>query len=759
MTKEKIRELIGQMTLEEKASLCSGEDFWHTKTIERLGIPNMMVSDGPNGLRKQNDKVDHLGINESIKAICFPSGCGVAASFNRDLVKEMGTVIGNECQAEKLGVILGPAVNIKRSPLCGRNFEYYSEDPYVAGEIASAYIQGVQSQNVGTSLKHFLANSQEHRRMSSSSEIDERTLREIYMPAFETAVKEAQPWTVMCSYNRINGTYAAENHWALTEILRDEWGFEGFVVSDWGAVNDLDKNVAAGMDLEMPGSGGINEKKIVTAVQNGMLPEEKVDFAVERILSVVFMANENHNSQVKYNLKQDHETARKLAHEMIVLLKNQNAILPLDKKKKIAFIGKYAAAPRFQGGGSAHVNSSEITSAWSCVQEWGNVTYAQGFDDKEDKVSEELVQEAVEAAKNAETAVIFAGLPDSFESEGYDRTHMKMPNCQNELIEQVAKVQPNTIVVLHNGSVVEMPWADKVDGILEAYLGGQAVGGAVVDILFGDVNPSAKLAESVPYQLEDNPSYLFYFGEGDRVEYREGVFVGYRYYDKKKMKVRFPFGYGLSYTTFEYSDLQVSCRNMKDIDTLIVSVDVTNTGSRTGKEVVELYVNDVESTVLRPIRELKGFEKVELAPGETKTVQFTLNKRAFAYWNTQIHDWHVESGDFLIEIGKSSRNIVLSEKVTVESTVELPMVYTLNTIMADVFRDSHARKVLAESKELQIDGVTNLTVDEDDKEAAVSRKMQEQMMAYMPIRGLVGFGAGSVTNEQVEDLLVRLNQR
>ena len=755
MTREKLQELIGKMTLEEKASLCSGADFWHTESVERLGIPAMMVSDGPHGLRKQDQEADHLGVNDSIKAVCFPAGCGTAASFNRELITGMGEVLGEECQAEGVGVILGPAVNIKRSPLCGRNFEYYSEDPMVASEMAGALIKGVQSKNVGTSIKHFLANNQETRRMSSSSEVDERTLREIYLAAFEGAVSSQKPWTVMCSYNKINGTYAAEHKEALTDILRGEWGFDGFVVSDWGAVNKRVPDLEAGLDLEMPASGGINDKQIVDAVKEGRLEESVLDRAVERILNIVYRFEENRNKSAVFDRDKDHEYAKKVAEETIVLLKNEDGLLPLPEKEEIAFIGKYARQPRFQGGGSSHINSHKVTGAWDVVKDWGSITFAEGYGDQEDVTDEALIAEAVEKAGKAQAAVIFAGLPDAFESEGFDRSHMGMPNCQNELINRVAAVQPNTIVVLHNGSPVEMPWADQVKGIVEAYLSGQAVGAAVVDILFGKVNPSAKLPETFPYKLEDNPSYLYYLGEGDKVEYREGVFVGYRYYDTKKMDVRFPFGYGLSYTTFAYSNLKLSAAQIKDTDTLTVSVDVTNTGSMAGKEVVQLYVSDVESTVIRPVKELKGFDKVDLQPGETKTVTFTLGKRAFAYWNTQIHDWHVESGEFRILVGKSSRDIQLEETVTVESTVKLPVHFTLDSTFGDLMQDKKAREILEPM--MKLDMVGGQEEDSDVAASAISSEMMEAMMKYMPLRGVLSFSSGKVSLEQLQGLLDQLN--
>lgn len=755
MTAEKIKELVAQMTLEEKAAMCSGADFWHTEAVERLGIPASMVSDGPHGLRKQNEEGDHLGINDSIKAVCFPAGCGTAASFNRELLTQMGETLGNECQAEGVSVILGPAVNIKRSPLCGRNFEYYSEDPLVASEMAGALIHGIQSKNVGTSIKHFLANNQETRRMSSDSRVDERTLHEIYLAAFEGAVKKEKPWTVMCSYNKINGTYAAQNHQYLTETLRDQWGFDGYVMSDWGAVNNRVEDLKAGLDLEMPGSNGANDKMIAGAVLSGELDESIVDEAVERILNIVFRYEDNRDRSAVFDKDKDHEMARRVAEETIVLLKNED-VLPLSDSQKVAFIGKYAKKPRYQGGGSSHINSHKITSALDAAADRKNVTYAQGFDDAEDRTDEKLLAEAVEAARNADVAVIFAGLPDKFESEGFDRKHMAMPDCQNELIEKVAAVQPNTVVVLHNGSPVEMPWIGQVKGIVEAYLGGQAVGGAVCDILFGKVNPSAKLPETFPLRLEDNPSYLSYVGEGDMVEYREGIFVGYRYYDKKKMDVLFPFGYGLSYTTFAYSNLTVDKEQMKDTDTLRVTVDVTNTGDVTGKEVVQLYVADRESTAIRPVKELRDFAKVELAPGETKTVTFTLDQRAFAYYSVRIHDWHVETGAFDIMVGKSSRDIVLTKTVTVESTVKLPFVYTTDTTLGDVRKDPRAWELV---NELFKGGFFSDQPEGGESEAAgeaISDEMNNAMIEYLPLRGPISF-TGKVTMADVQALVDKLN--
>ncbi len=754
--KRDVKAIIREMTLEEKAGMCSGKDFWHLKGVERLGIPEVMVSDGPHGLRKQAEEADHLGLNESIKAVCFPTACATACSFDRDLLEEMGERIGDECQAEDLSVILGPAVNIKRSPLCGRNFEYFSEDPYLASQMAAAHIKGVQSKNVGTSIKHFAANNQEHRRMSCSSEIDERTLREIYLAAFETAIKEAKPDTVMCSYNRINGEFASENHWLLTEVLRDQWGFEGYVMSDWGAVNDRVKGLKAGLELEMPGSGGNTDKEIVEAVKSGELEEAVLDRAVERILNIVFKFTDN-RQEGKFDLEEDHKLAAKIAGESMVLLKNEG-VLPLPAQgKKIAFIGKFAETPRFQGGGSSHINSFKITSALEAVKEVAEVTYAQGYDVKEDVIDQAMLDQAVETAKEADVAVIFAGLPDAFESEGYDRTHMRMPDCQNTLISEIAKVQENVVVVLHNGSPVEMPWADQVKGILEAYLCGQAVGQAEVDILFGKVNPSGKLAETIPYKLSDNPSYLNFPGDGQKVEYKEGVFVGYRYYDTKEMPVRYPFGYGLSYTTFEYSDLQLSSDKIKDTDKLKVTLKVKNTGNRAGKEIVQLYVADKTGAASRPVKELKNFVKVELQPQEEKTVEMELDKRSFAWYNTDIHDWYAASGEYEILAAASSRDIRLKKTVYVESTTELPMHIHMNTTIGELLENPRTKGVIEGMTDSLIQHMGGSSEEEDSAASeAITKEMSLKMMENSPLRSMRSFMG--MTTEEIQEFIQKLQE-
>ena len=760
MNQEEIKKLISQMTLEEKAGLCSGADFWHTKAVERLGIPATMVSDGPHGLRKQDEEADHLGINDSIKAVCFPAASATAASFNTEMIEKMGESLGEACQHEKLSVILGPAVNIKRSPLCGRNFEYFSEDPFLAGKMAASLIKGIQSKNVGTSIKHFALNNQEHRRMSSSAECDERTMREIYFPPFEIAVKEAKPWTVMCSYNRINGVFASENHWLLTEVLRDKWGFDGYVMSDWGAVSDRVEGIKAGLDLEMPASGGINDAKIVKAVQEGKLDEKLVDLCCERILNIVFRYTENARPDTPWDKEAHHKQAADIAAECIVLLKNEDDLLPLNKEDEIAFIGEFAEKPRFQGGGSSHINCFKITSALDAAKDL-KITYAQGYSAAKDEATDEQIAEAVSAAKKAKVAVVFAGLPDSYESEGYDRSHMRMPECQNRLIEAVAEANPNTVVVLHNGSPVEMPWIGKVKAVLEAYLGGQAVGEAEVRVLFGDENPSGHLPESFPIKLEDNPSYLFFGGEPAASEYREGIFVGYRYYDKKKMSVLFPFGHGLSYTTFAYSDLKLSSTSIKDTDTVEATVTVTNTGKRAGKAVVQLYTGAENGFVnaVRPVRELKGFKKVALEPGESKIVSFTLDKRSFATWRTEIHDWWVEGGVYTVEVGSSSADLPVKACLNIESTVSLPKHYDINSIMMDIIADPKGREIAAEfiRKGMSIFGGGQEEGSEAANEA-ISSDMSMAMMNYMPLRGMLSFGGNAEAEAAINALLAQLNR-
>ncbi|MCP1182122.1 glycoside hydrolase family 3 C-terminal domain-containing protein [Paenibacillus sp. 1781tsa1] len=753
-----IKELVQRMTLEEKAGMCSGLDFWHLKGVERLGIPSIMVTDGPHGLRKQDGSADHLGLTSSVPATCFPSAAGLASSWDKELARQVGVALGEECQAEDVAVLLGPGVNIKRSPLGGRNFEYFSEDPLLSTQMATGHIQGVQSQGVGTSLKHFAVNNQEERRMSIDAVVDERTLREIYLASFEGAVKDGQPWTVMCSYNKVNGTYAGENEWLLTDILKDEWGHEGLVVSDWGAVNERADALAAGLELEMPTSGGIGERKVIDAVESGQLPLDKLDRAVERLLTLIFNAVDQKKEGATYNKDEHHQLARKVAAESMVLLKNEEGLLPLGREGEVALIGAFARKPRFQGGGSSHINPTKVDDI---VEEMTQVagegvtfSYAPGYRLEADDVDETLMHEAVQAAQSADTAVVFVGLPDRYESEGYDRVHLRLPDNHIRLIEEIAKVQSRMVVVLSNGSPVEMPWLPQVQAVLEAYLGGQAVGGAIADLLYGEVNPSGKLAETFPAKLSHNPSYLNFPGEGDRVDYREGIFVGYRYYDKKELEPLFPFGYGLSYTTFEYADLKVDRTELTDHDEVNVQVRVTNTGDRAGKEIVQLYVSDVESTVIRPVKELKAFAKVALEPGESKLVSFTLNKRSFAYYNVDIKDWHVETGEFEIQVGSSSRDIHVHTRVNVESTATFLPTYTRNSTLGDIQRDPAHKKLLEQALQ-QFQEASGFGGDDAGDHA----DMMDAMMKYMPLRALVAFSGGAMTEEAMNELLEQLNKK
>ena len=750
-----IKSIVAQMTLEEKAALCSGKDFWRLETPERLGIPSVMVSDGPCGIRKQADKADHMGFNASVPATSYPTGSCMACSFDRDLFKVQGETLGHACQAEELSVLLGPAVNIKRSPLCGRNFEYLSEDPYLAGELSKKYIDGVQSQDIGVSIKHYAANSQEYHRMSNDSIVDERTLREIYLPAFEASVKESKPWTVMCSYNKISGTFAAENKYLLTDILRDEWGFDGYVVSDWGATTaDRVKCLEAGMDLEMPGKNVANDKQLVEAVNSGKMDVAVLDTACERILDVVMRYVDKRRPDTVIDFEADHKFAQTIAEESMVLLKN-DGILPLKKEQKVAFIGKFAEVPRFQGGGSSHVNAYKVTGALEAAADL-NVTYAKGYETDTDQPDEALLNEAAETAKAADVAVLFVGITDALESEGFDRSTLAMPKNHEALVKAVTAVQPNTVVVVMCGGCITMPWINDVKGVLYAYLGGEAVGPATVNLLYGNVNPSGKIAETFPLQLEDNPSYLYYIGdEQDKTEYREGIFVGYRYYDKKKMNVLFPFGHGLSYTTFEYSNLKLDKTEMKDTDTLTVSVDVTNTGAVKGKEVVQLYVGMPESMTIRPDKELKGFEKVELEPGETKTVSFELSKRAFAYYKTDMADWYVESGEYEIIAAKSSRDIACTAAVKVESTTVLKPVYSMNSTMGEIMANPIGAQFIG-----QMMAQSPLGGGGDAAAAADSigmGKAMMEMMKGMPLRTMIAFAGGMIPTEVINGLLAQLN--
>jgi len=668
-----IQSIISQMTIEEKAALCTGASTWTTTPIKRLGVPEMIVSDGPHGVRRVPD-VHELASN-SLPATCFPTASCLASTWDVDLIRKVGEALGEECVALNVDVLLGPGANMKRSPLGGRNFEYFSEDPYLAGEMAASIINGIQSKGIGTSLKHFTANNQEFQRFSISAEVDERTLREIYLPAFEKAVKQAQPWTVMCAYNKVNGTFASEHDELQNKILKDEWGFEGLVVSDWGAVRDRAAALKGGLDWEMPGPQDRRVQQVVNAIKNGELDEAVLNESVRRILRIVFKSAETSKGG-KFDVDAHHQLARQTAAEGMVLLKN-NGILPLKGQQHIAVIGRAAEHAHFQGGGSSHINPTKVAVPFRELQAQAGdaeLTYAEGYPE-DDTFRQNMIDEAVILAQDADVSLLYIALPTFKESEGYDRHDLDLTEQQVALIKAVAAVQPKTVVVLNNGAPVAMSaWIDDVAAVLESWMMGQAGGSAIADVLFGAVNPSGRLAETFPLKLTDTPAYINWPGDAGKVHYGEGLFIGYRYYDAKEIPVLFPFGYGLSYTTFEYSNAKVSATHFKDVNGVTVTVDVTNTGNVAGKETVQVYVHDQQSGLVRPEKELKGFAKVELQPGETKTVSVDLDFRAFAYYHPKYQQWITEDGAFGILLAASAADIRQKLTVTLESTLTLPCI-------------------------------------------------------------------------------------
>jgi beta-glucosidase len=660
---ERINRLIAEMSLQEKALLCSGRKFWFTRGIRSRGIEPYMVTDGPHGLRKQKAGGS---INDSVNATCFPCACTMASTWDPELVRGVGERIAGEAKQEGVGIVLGPGANIKRSPLCGRNFEYYSEDPYLSGTLAGAFINGVQSKGIGTSLKHYAVNNQESNRMRIDAVVDERALREIYLASFERAVKTGHPYTLMCSYNRINGRFASENKWLCEDVLRGEWGFDGYVMTDWGAINDRVTGLKCGIELEMPGGSGESVKKIVEAVEKGDLDIRILNRAVRRLLEVNFKVNAAKESNYKYDVEEHHSYARKVAADGAVLLKNEGGMLPLKKGRRLTVLGELARTPRYQGSGSSLIRPNKISSPLEALSAQTEVVFAPGYNGYGDKSNKKLLSEALALAHQSEgPIVVFAGLTLFYESEGFDRKHLSLPPNQNELIDKLADAGKDVIVVLYGGSPVEMPWIDKVKAVFYMYLPGQAVGEAAADLLFGEVNPSGKLAETFPLSLKDT-SCFNYFPLGPRtVEYRESIFVGYRYYDTAKKEVLFPFGYGLSYTEFAYSDLVLDKRTLGEGDSLTVSFKVTNIGARAGKETAQIYVSHPGGRVFRAEKELAGFVKVALEPGETKEVSLTLEPRAFCYYNINERGWRAEGGTYEIRVGASSRDIRLSEKVNI----------------------------------------------------------------------------------------------
>ncbi len=786
------------MSLEQKAAFVSGYDYWHLEEAPELGLPKIMITDGPHGLRKANpDKKSStggIGLGNSVPSTCFPPAATSSCSWDPELLKQEGEAMGEECLKEKVSTILGPGTNIKRAPVGGRNFEYFSEDPLLAGECAAAVINGVQSKGVGTSLKHFAANSQEAFRMVVNEVVDERTLRETYLTAFEIAVKKAQPWTVMNSYNRINGVYASENEWLQEEVLRKEWGFEGLIVTDWGASVDRIPGLKAGTDLEMPCSGDLNTNRIIAAVKDGTLDEKILDERVDKVVDLIVKSKPALEKTYTYDVDAHHAIAQKIAEGSMQLLKNDDGILPLKAGQKVAVIGEMAKAPRFQGAGSSVINPTKLSNAFDELQKLGvDVSYAQGYyksaptkKDKDRKTNEELLVEAKEAAAKADVAVVFVGLTEEFEGEGYDREGIEIPAEHNDLVAAVAETNPNTVVVIAGGSVILMPWLKKVKGLLNSGLGGQAGGIAVANILTGKVKPSGKTSETYPRAFEDNPTYGNFPGGPVTSEHRESVYIGYRYYDSADIDVEFPFGYGLSYTTFEYSDLKLSSDNIKDTDTVTVSFKIKNTGSVDGAEIAEVYVADKESTIFRPKKELRGFKKVFLKAGEEKEVSVELSKRAFAFYNVELGDWMVETGEFDILVGASSRDIKLTASMTVESTVSAPIPDYRKTApnyynnVANITREDFAA-VYGELPNPEIDKSKKIDLycclndarhtkwggklcrliekimSGMGSDANGDGKMLAAMATQIPVRNFISMSMGAFSPKQAEGLLKMLN--
>jgi len=783
-----IKSIIQEMTLEEKASLCSGKNVWETQDIKRLNIPSIMMADGPHGLRKQFDKQDNLGINNSMKATCFPPAATRACSFDKDLLRRMGAAIALECLTNDVDIILGPGVNIKRSPLCGRNFEYFSEDPYLSGELGAHFVQGVQKEGVGVCVKHFAANNQEKLRNTISAEIDSRALREIYLASFERIMKE-KPYTVMCSYNRINGHYASENQFLLTDMLRLEWGFEGIVVTDWGACNDRVLGLKNGQDLEMPTSFGINNQKIMNAIINGELDEAVLDKTIERLLKTIFKCK---NNQHEKRIVDHHLLAKEISDSSMVLLKNEENILPLSNQsiginQTIGIIGEMAKIPRYQGSGSSKINPIKLENVYDVLTQRNQLfNYARGYILGTDEQNEVLLKEAIEIAKKVDVPILFIGLTESYESEGFDREHIDLPLSHNRLVEEIVKVNSNVVIVLSGGAPVKMPWIDKVKGVLNAYLGGESGALSIVDILYGHVNPSGKLAETYPFKLEETPSYGMFPGGNNSVYYQESIYVGYRYYEKKQQEVLFPFGYGLSYTKFTYDHLKLSQTQIKENEILDVFFTIKNTGIYDGAEVSQLYIKDIASSVFRAVKELKGFEKTYLKVGEEKQIRIQLDKRAFAFYHVTLKDWVVESGEYEILIGSSSKDIRLKTfvKVNALSNVKTPYLkedfpsyyllkptfneeefeklmsrklpplniflkrpYTFNSTLGDM-RTTIVGKLLLWIGKKQIKKSTN---------DITTRLMMEKSLIDLPFRALVSFSGDTFNQNKAEGILLMIN--
>lgn len=727
----KYKELIQKMTLEEKASLCVGKDLWHTNEIPRLYVPTIMMADGPNGLRIEttNKRRNDLEIPTSEIAVCFPTEATLANSWNKNLIYKVGKAIGKEALCKGVSILLGPGVNIKRSPLCGRNFEYFSEDPYLTGTLGISYVNGVQENGVATCVKHFAANNQECNRRLIDVVIDERTLREIYLKAFEMIVKEAKPYSIMSAYDRIDGIYCSDNKKLINDILYSEWNFEGIVITDWSAEDNRVEGIKAGTAIEMPGNRAGIKEQIVEAVKNGDLEEERLDEIVDKILNITFKLADNKRNG-KYSEIEDHNLALEAAEDSVVLLKNEDNILPI-KNKKIAIIGDFAINPRYQGAGSAKVNPYKLENAYNYFKELGyEFDFAKGYERSISNNNDELLQEAVEVCKNNEVVLIFAGLTEIEEAEGLDRNSLDISKSQNKLIEEICKVNNNVVVVLSNGAPITMPWKDKVKGIITGYLGGETGAKAIVNCIIGKVNPSGKLAETYPIKLEDTPCYNNFPGTDVIVEYKEAIYVGYRYYDKVEKDVLFTFGYGLSYTNFMYSNLKIN-QNNTDIE---VSFKIKNIGNVKGKEIAQVYISKENSNIYRAKKELKGFEKIELESGEEKEIVVHLNKDLFNYYDVKSKKWSIESGKYKILVGKSSKDIVLESEIDIESNDiceinNVPECYKTGHI--ENVRDEDFEKILGKTipnKHINISEITDANSLEQIRETKIGKYIYEKEM-------------------------------
>ncbi len=791
--KEEAKNLVAKMTLEEKASLCSGKDCWNTKAIDRLGIESIMMSDGPHGLRKQLNATDNLGIGASIPATCYPTASAIACSFDRELLYEVGAAMGEACLQEQVSVILGPGANQKRSPLCGRNFEYFSEDPLLSGEMAASMINGIQSTGISTSLKHFAVNNQEKRRMTINAVVDERALRETYLKAFEIAVKKGNPDTVMCSYNRLNGEYTSENTYLLTDILRSEWGFDNAVISDWGAVHDRASGIAAGLDIEMPGNNGFNDKKLVAAVKNKSLSEEALDIAATNACELILKGMRNKRHGYQYDKEKHHQLAVKALEESAVLLKNNGMLLPGNLQQKAAVIGEFARTPRYQGAGSSKINPIKVENPWDVLVELGgDITYAKGYslDSKGDKTDEaRLIREACAVAKDKDIVYLFAGLPEGDESEGFDRTDLELPETQNKLIEAVSEYNSNIVVILIGGAPVVIPWIDKVKSILLAYLGGEGVGRAIVNLLLGSKVPCGKLAETWPRKLEDTPCYNYYPGGRLTTEYRESIFVGYRYYEKAQKPVLFPFGHGLSYADFTYSHLKLEKKTCSFGESFSISFHITNNSNRTAKETAFIFVAHESEIILLPKKELREFIKIELVPGETKEITLTLDSTTFGYYNTLTKDWYCESGDYPIMVGTSLNACTLIDSIHITSPKKpqpnynrsAPTYYQLSnkifkvdkkefeelygsTLPEDIQRAKRPygpENTLEDVNHTLIGKIILMFADRMARKVAKVEKEQEGMISAtikeMPFFAMVANGEGGLPENVMEGILEMLN--